>query len=192
MKRIKCVIALLSIVLISGCASPSIGLSNQISSENGIVWGSMAYEGNYADYQVHFKNIKTGKKHFISLSTSVNEAGLFAIELPAGSYMFTGWKISEQFILVNKMGETEHNFKSKSGESTYLGQIHFSARDITESKQPDIKASLRNRYALDMEHWQASFADLGLQIQDEHHVAAQSTLCQSCNLTVTYTPAQIR
>ncbi|AOT10343.1 hypothetical protein S4054249_20915 [Pseudoalteromonas luteoviolacea] len=152
----------------------------------------MAYEGNYADYQVHFKNVKTGKKHFISLSASINNLGLFAIELPEGSYTFTGWQVSQQFISVKKMGDTGHRFKSTSGASTYLGQIHFSSRESSGSKQPEIEASLRNRYTLDVKHWKTAFADFSLQTQGEQQVVGQSALCQSCTIAVTYTPAQIR
>ncbi|MBQ4810861.1 hypothetical protein J8M20_05910 [Pseudoalteromonas luteoviolacea] len=120
------------VTLLAGCATPSIdsGYKVQGDTSRGVVWGTISYEGQFADYQLHYKNNHTGETGFVKAELVKIEGakgGIFALSLPTGSYTLTGWKVSTLYssTSVSEVGST---FLSKGGDVNYIGRFHFSEK----------------------------------------------------------------
>ncbi|KID56306.1 hypothetical protein JF50_18845 [Pseudoalteromonas luteoviolacea] len=196
MKKIKNVHILLLCVMLGGCAKSTIEAHKLREDQGGIIWGSMSYEGDYADYQLHFKNIHTGESGFITFGSNVNEHGIFAMTVPKGVYRVTGWRVSQQYISKYSDGETRKVFNSDSSAPTYLGKFHFTSESAANSPQANIQASISNRYAADLKMWRMSYPDINTPWHMAEHLPENLPeniiLCEACDVQVIHTPAQIR
>ncbi|KZN64966.1 hypothetical protein [Pseudoalteromonas luteoviolacea] len=117
-------------IFLVGCANPHIASDYRISEDKGrgVVWGTITYDDQFADYQLHYKNNQTGEVGFLQAEL-VNlegfKGGLFVVALPSGPYTLTGWKLSTPYYSTSLI-EMNNTFTNKAGHVNYIGRIHFS------------------------------------------------------------------
>ncbi|KZN44725.1 hypothetical protein [Pseudoalteromonas luteoviolacea] len=63
-------------IFLVGCATSHIGFDYSVAEDGrrGVVWGTITYDDQFAEYQLHYKNNQTGEVGFIK-SELVNLEG---------------------------------------------------------------------------------------------------------------------
>jgi len=140
MRKRTLLLALFSIT-IAGC-STNIPTDYRIpaSPTIGLAVGSITYTGALGARQVFLRNAETGQSYrlAVGVSSTLNPfsrpdvdpdigkvGGLFAIELPPGSYKIDTWRIVQGSMSLSPSTPIEIPFSVVAGESVYLGNFHF-------------------------------------------------------------------
>lgn len=129
-------------MLISGCATRNIDEQYRPTSTNGngIVIGSITYQGNYAEYQVVYRRRPDGPPAFVHHGESAKlipyipkgdfennepKGSLYAIELPEGDYEIYNWHVFCGAYRIAPLQEFSLPFHVQAGKVTYVGNTHF-------------------------------------------------------------------
>lgn len=132
------------------------------SPDQGMILGSISFPGEPADYQLVYHQIDTDGEPVLGASnrggfieftadrtSSVDEPQLFAIELPAGDYEFTSWRVMRGRIQVLPKEDFAVRFTVEPQRANYVGSFRFEHGPDVQADEPIV--SYGNRFERDME-----------------------------------------
>jgi hypothetical protein len=175
MKFFKLISILILSAVLLGC-STNISKDYRIpeSSNLGVAVGSITYSGILGARQVLFQNQSTGKEFIASVGTASTMnpfakpefdadigmiGGLFAVELPAGEYKITAWRVVQGSVFNKPNAPINIPFSISANKSVYLGNFNFvetsrqflysGSTEVTlaNKEDPDVKA-LKKRFSM--------------------------------------------
>lgn len=181
MLHAKIGLLVLAAVLLSGCATPNVSSDYELSeaSGDGLVIGSVTYNGSLSEYKIYYRQLPTGESGFFKAGVSQippfprndfsgNGTGavgeLFSAKLPAGRYEFFSWRVSSGAAGTQSTEPFSIEFVVTAGQPTYLGNFHF-----LPNRRLGLTVTGANVY-----HRQQSTQDLALFKQKYPKLAQQS------------------
>ncbi len=164
----------LTIILFSGCASPTANVAENYAissdSSNGLLVGSIEYRGPLSGYRVYYRGLYNDQRGYFEAGVGMmlipippksdfsdKKGSLQVVELPPGKYEIANWAVQSGYANVGQTQPFSINFIIEPGKATYIGSFVFSATDrmgltvtgvqvdFTESYESDSKV-LRQRY----------------------------------------------
>lgn len=133
-------VVLLGLLGLQGCSTPNIKSDYQLekSTGEGVVIGSVTYDGRLSEFKVFYRAIPDGKAAFFKAGVGqvppfprndFSGAGatgeLFSSALPAGVYEFFAWGIHSGGAGTASTEPFSIKFTVTAGQPTYLGNFHF-------------------------------------------------------------------
>lgn len=132
----------LAALLFSGYATPNVGSDYRLSeaSGEGLVIGSVTYNGSVSSYKIFYRQLPTGESGFFKAGaaqippfprndfsgTGTGAVGeLFSAKLPAGRYEFFTWSIASGVAETQTTEPFSIEFVVTAGKPVYLGNFHF-------------------------------------------------------------------
>jgi len=173
MKRrslVRSLVVLLILGTLNGCANPNVPQDYKLSSQQpvGLAVGSITFTGGMSLFRVLLQAKTTQKTYFAEVGQSqtvnvfkafqppeVNEllglpGGLFAIQLPAGQYQLTGWRVSQGMASFTPSRREAIDFQIEAGKATYLGNLHFIETSKAFLATTGIEVTLQDKRARDL------------------------------------------
>ena len=135
---LRALVACLAVVA-SSCANVPSDYKLDPAKPVGLVVGSITYESSIGEYGLVAQSIETSKRIVFKVGhgewtpfTRMHDddlgmrGGTFAVEVPSGEYRIVGWQVRQGFSTSRSTHPVEVPFLVQSGQSTYLGNLHFS------------------------------------------------------------------
>lgn len=158
--------------LLAGCAGSDrlSGSTIQAATDRGLILGSISFSDMPSEYRLYYEP-KQGddllgaarQGGFVELVTRSSGSGdpeLFALELPAGEYVFTSWRIVQGNYRVWPKEEFAIPFVVQANRTTYAGNFDFQALRAEAQDASDRVAKFDDRYQRDLERFRARYADI--------------------------------
>lgn len=152
--RTSVLFVLASAALLSSCANVPSDYRFDASKAEGLVVGSITYDGSLGLYAliltappgVDAPRIQVGSSMWPALTPQFDEGlkatgGTFAVALPAGDYKIQAWDVRQGQRSRSSSAPIDIAFSVERGRATYLGNLHFSKQLVV---------SLRDRSSRDM------------------------------------------
>ena len=173
----RCAALLLS-VLLAACATPSVPPSFRLDSSksDGVVSGSLSYDGRYSGYRVLYRRFPDGKPERFEIGESMvliptvpqwdfKEANLsgnvFAASLPAGEYEVFAWSVGSGYSRVNPTAPFSIRFRVEPGKMVYLGSFHFQQTSSMGLAVTGVSVSYLDRIERDLAMIKKKYPGLG-------------------------------
>ena len=144
MKHVLTFFTLSILLFIQGCSMSNIAkdYSFDSNSQNGLLVGSVTYEGYYAEYSIYIKNLDTDESHKISGGGSMTpfhlfnpkgsldhlgiKGDLFAVELKPGNYEVYNWSVAPgNGTYLSAQKPFSIKLKINNGKALYFGSVNF-------------------------------------------------------------------
>ena len=128
------------LLAISGCATTTKypKIFDYKNSQNGIVYGTVTYEGEYSRYRVYYKGeggnkvgwVQTGERTSWTFPESFLhrygiEGDVFAIELAPGKYTFFYWEVASGFSRFYATSKFDIQIEVLPQTLSYVGNFNF-------------------------------------------------------------------
>jgi hypothetical protein len=166
------VAGVLLFLLASGCAYDRDVPGSRLLAETdrGLILGSISFADNPSEYRLYYEPSvggdllgKAQQGGFVELVTRSDGSGdpeLFALELPAGDYVFTAWRIVQQGYRVWPKEEFAIPFVVKPNRTTYVGNFDFQAIRTGRDSSGKRIARFDDLYQRDLERFRERYEDI--------------------------------
>jgi len=131
---------LVLLLVVSGCATTTKypKMFDYKNSQNGIMYGTVTYEGEYAGYRVYYKGegetnkgwVQTGEKISWTFPESFLhrygiEGDVFAVELAPGKYTFYWWWVGSGLPEIGATSKFDIQIEVLPQTLSYVGNFNF-------------------------------------------------------------------
>ena len=131
---------LVLLLVISGCATTTKypEMFDYKNSQNGIMYGTVTYEGAYSGYRVFYKGEGENNKGWVQTGEGVSwtfpegflhrygiEGDVFAVELAPGKYTFYFWSVASGLSLIGATSKFDIEIEVLPETLSYAGNFNF-------------------------------------------------------------------
>ena len=155
------ILALLFMVLLSGCTTTGISESKTPAPDKGVVFASILFSGSYSQNSIYIRKVGEADVIRMGLGESMilvpifpkgdfadlgydrmgKKGAVLAEELPPGDYEIFDWSVRSGYRTISPMKAFSMPFTVVQGRATYLGSYHFTHRGYMISS---VKVSVEN------------------------------------------------
>ncbi len=133
-----------AVVLLSGWGNVGRNYRFDPGGSEGLVAGSISYEGGLGRYFLVVESEATSRKHELGFGCAVwpcmqpaddedfsrgempeQRGGGFVVSLPEGTYRLTGWRVRQGSLSSRSKEPVDIEFVVARGKVSYLGNLHF-------------------------------------------------------------------
>lgn len=181
MKHIYYILTMACLFVIHGCSMANISQDYSFSSNSpkGILVGSITYEGYYASYSIHLKNLDTGEMHKIEAGGSMTpfhlfnpkgnldhlgvKGDLFAVELVSGNYEVYRWSVAPgNGTYLSSKKPIGINVVINQGKALYFGSVNFKQTETFGVTISGAKALYLSQYNRDVKEFRKNYHNIQL------------------------------
>lgn len=168
-------------LFIQGCAMPNIAKDYKFDSNSpdGLLVGSITFDGYYAKYSLHILNLETNEVDHISAGGAITpfhlfdpkgnldhlgvKGDLFAVKLKPGDYEIYSWSVAPgNGALLSSPGPFSIKLKIKPGEALYFGSVNFKQTETFGVTISSAEAFYLNQYDRDVKEFKENYGNINL------------------------------
>lgn len=181
MKYLINIFFILTLLQLQGCAISNIAKDYNFDtgSPDGLLVGSITYEGYYAEYSLYIKNIETEEVDRISAGGSMTpfhlfnpkgsldhlgvKGDLFAVNLKPGDYEIFDWSVAPgNGTYLSSPKPFSIKLKIQPGKALYFGSVNFKQTETFGVTISGADAFYLNQYDRDLEQFKETYANINL------------------------------